>query len=308
MKFKALLFVILVAAILVVSGCAGKEREVKTTDNDGIIINEFTADPIRANADEDVVFYLDFENTGGTTATNVRANLYNAEGWTPAPVEKTFGSLSPPNINTQPQTPGGFKIAQWKLQPNNPLEGVESPRTITARVRYHYKTTSQINIPLYTEDEYNRRTQTSAEINTVTVSNAKAPVSVGISPSSVLQFDTKDSQTTFSELITLTNIGSGVPIGTLDNVETDGVIGGTITLTGPAEFSDCLGATSGKSITIPAGGFTIRRADSDKALCDIVVKNSFLGSSPMATIGLTFNLDYDYYVEASATVTVVGVQ
>ncbi|MFH1420410.1 MAG: hypothetical protein ABIG30_00395 [Candidatus Aenigmatarchaeota archaeon] len=308
MNSRKFLIVILIAAVIVVAGCTSESnRTAKISDSDGILINEFSADPVRANADERVQFLLDFENTGGTTATNIRANIYGAESWLTPVVQKTFSTLAPPDITLQPPGPGGFKIVQWELQPNNPGEGVVDPQIITARVRYNYKTMSVANIPIYTVAEYRRRNQISSPIDFVTVSNAKAPVQIEIAPIESMQIDTTDDETTFSKTIRFINAGSGVPIGAVAGVETDGVITGTVKLSGPAEFSECLGATSGNTVTITPGDVKIRRAESDRRICTIRLdKSKFGASNPMATVKLTFDLDYDYYVEESVTVSIVG--
>ncbi len=89
MKIKALLPLVLIACVIMVSGCTGGE-EKNTYANDGIVITEFSVDPVRINDDETSTFYLEFENIGGTTATAITANLYGLEGWGTRPAEKAF--------------------------------------------------------------------------------------------------------------------------------------------------------------------------------------------------------------------------
>jgi len=76
MKAKLIL---LLAAVILISGCIGSG--VKTDPNNGLIVNEFSADPINAEADDLVSFFADVENVGGTTATCVTSELFGVDSW-----------------------------------------------------------------------------------------------------------------------------------------------------------------------------------------------------------------------------------
>ncbi|MAH42204.1 hypothetical protein CL614_00555 [archaeon] len=304
-KILPLLGVLLVA-VLIISGCTDSDRDVKTSDNDGIVINEFTVDPYRINDDETALFSMEIENIGGTTATNVRLNLYGAEGWETAVNEIVYSSLDPPNINLEPNTPGDFQLADWELQAPDLPEGLVVPYNVKGRVRYHYHTTNSVSIPVYEKQEYTRRNQIGADIESVNVVNVRAPVRVDIDPLDFIVFDTEDEEQTYSRRLIFINVGSGVPIGEIDGEDVDGVITGTVKINGPAVFADCIGVTDGKEVEISAGDIKIRRSDSIKKPCSIKIDKEAFGLSPTATVSLIMDLDYDYYVEQSVTVDVAG--
>ncbi len=295
-----------VALVVSVSGCTTGTREVSLSDNDGILINEFTVDPLRINDDETALFSMEIENMGGTTASFIRANLYGVEGWGEVANEVTYSQLDPPNINIEPNTPGDFKLIDWELDAPNLPEGLIVPYTVTGRVRYHYTTTNVITIPVYEKQEFTRRNQIGAAIDSVNVVNVRAPVKINIDPLDYIIFDTEDEDQTYSRRLIFSNVGSGVPIGMISGEEVDGVLTGTIRLEGPAQFADCVGATSGKEVTLDAGEVKIRRGESIKKACSLRIDDAAFGSAPAATISIIMELDYDYYVESSVVVEVAG--
>ncbi len=69
----------LLALIIVFSGCVFQGGSNVTSD--AIVVNDFSADPAVAEADDVVTFFLDIENTGGTTARCITSELYGIETW-----------------------------------------------------------------------------------------------------------------------------------------------------------------------------------------------------------------------------------
>jgi hypothetical protein len=68
----------LLAAIIAVSACVSSPQQ---SLNNGLIVNQFTADPSSADAEDTVNFLLDVENVGGTTASCVVSELFGVDGW-----------------------------------------------------------------------------------------------------------------------------------------------------------------------------------------------------------------------------------
>lgn len=94
---------LLVALIVVISGCVASSNK---NPNDAIVINEFSADPGVAEADDIVSVFLDIENVGGTTARCVTAELYGDESWfnemgQPLSYARPWRSISFDYINSQ---------------------------------------------------------------------------------------------------------------------------------------------------------------------------------------------------------------
>lgn len=76
---KKVSLVLIIIALVAFSGCTGKSATVDP-DN-GLKINEFSADPTSVNYNDNTMYFLDVENVGGTTAKCVVAELYGAEDW-----------------------------------------------------------------------------------------------------------------------------------------------------------------------------------------------------------------------------------
>src|SRR3989338_6106681 len=69
--------IILIIAVILIAGCTG--RQISVDSNNGISINRFAASPTEERSGGLVLFDLEIENVGGTTANNVKADLYNVE-------------------------------------------------------------------------------------------------------------------------------------------------------------------------------------------------------------------------------------
>ncbi|MBI4170546.1 MAG: hypothetical protein HY514_02545 [Candidatus Aenigmarchaeota archaeon] len=72
--------VFLFALLIFVSGCIGTGN-VRVDKNNGLTVTEFSTEPAIAEAGDNVRFFLDVENVGGTTATCVQAELFGVDGW-----------------------------------------------------------------------------------------------------------------------------------------------------------------------------------------------------------------------------------
>ncbi len=89
MKLYALLFISL---LVLITACTGS---VRVDDNNGLVINKFSADPATAEIDDRVSFFLDVENVGGTTAQCVVEEIYGVDSWYTAeglPIGGAYGS------------------------------------------------------------------------------------------------------------------------------------------------------------------------------------------------------------------------
>ncbi|MBI3190513.1 hypothetical protein HYZ41_02300 [archaeon] len=70
--------ILLIFLAVIISGCTSNTRVIP---NDGIVVNDFSADPISAQATDTVRFFLDAENAGGTTAKCVTTELFGVDSW-----------------------------------------------------------------------------------------------------------------------------------------------------------------------------------------------------------------------------------
>jgi len=298
---KGIYAIFLLGLLVLASGCIqpSEERPVRTSASDGIVINEFSSDLTRYESTETIPLYLEIENVGGTTASDVTARILGAS-WVGSVPTKNFGTLSPPDLTVTPPVPGDFKTWAITLNPFTDVpQGVETPITLIARVEYDYSSNGAVHIDVLSKDEYKRRIQRGESIPTApAVENSAGPIHIDIgAPRQPPVLDTRDNVTV---LILFNNVGSGVPItkeGAEGNITVD------LTVTGlNAKFVKCLDT----EYTPPKTSVTIqtklRRGESAKIPCMIEV------DKPTAhnTFTVLFKTNYRYYIEQPLTITIVG--
>jgi len=100
--------ILLLASVIFVSACV-QQRPAAADANNGLAINEFTADPTVAEPIDFVNFFLDVENVGGTTATCVRAQLFNVDSWLDPRTGTSISSLGSLVFSNVQLTPSGLQ-------------------------------------------------------------------------------------------------------------------------------------------------------------------------------------------------------
>ncbi len=294
-------FVFLIIVLIVISGCV--QREVRTDDNNGLVINRFESDIPRIEEGDQFTLFLEIENVGGTTAENVRVNLYGAS-WE-NPVEKYISKLSPPDITTSPSIPGDFYQLEWTMDAPDLEEGVEQDFRLVGRINYNYNSNPVANIPALSKDEYRRRTLKGEALNeAIVTTNTAGPVKVSVSGASpmIVRSDLMEGEDNqYVMRITFSNVGYGIPI--TDN--TDGKIIGHVKISGTgATMISCLGKDiNGKEgdfdITLK-GGYDVTKG------CTVNIDKDRWNSLPEGTVTLEFSLSYEYYISRELTITSVG--
>ncbi len=307
-------FVPLIFAIIFLAGCTGST--VKTDANNGISISRFAATPSEDKEGGLILFDAELENVGGTTARNVKVDLFgvenqwrNVDGSLVTSTLTKFGTLSlnPPNI--QRQLPGGFRVAQWQIMTPDIPQGVSPALPVEVRVEFDYNTSGHLLIPVVSDQEFEIRRIKGQSIASPQIVNSNGPLKITI-PERFSRFiivETEDPSPTesVSLRIEFTNVGDGFPITEGDT----GKITGTIEVFGPgAEFEDCLGATSGKRADLDNSEITTKLRDTQSVpvACTIKISKAQWGGRAEDSIQLNFNIFYRYFVRDSARVTVFG--
>jgi hypothetical protein len=312
MKKYALILPLLL--VVIVSGCVS-QGTVNTDPNRGITINSFTASPSETKAGRDVLFDLELENIGGTTARNIIAELYGVEGqWRDSSgdlIDSTLpeevSQLNPPDTDTD--TMGGFRTIFWDLTTPNVPQGISPEYTVQALVTYDYNTSGRLDIVSVSSEEMERKTVLGESVvSPFTVINSAGPIKITVPEryKTPIIVDTEDEQDqTFPLRIELINVGDGWPV--TDDVS--GNIKGTIDLYGPGvEFSDCLGVTSGTTVDLGNADIITRFRDSGSVPigCEIKIDKDVWGNRAEDRISLIFNIFYRYYVKETTNVRITG--
>ncbi len=316
---------VLLAAVVIISGCTGGDRPVTTDPNRGLTINSFNADPASVRSGELVLFDIEVENIGGTTAKEAQIDLYGVENqWRdstgnpiPDTLTKELGTLKPPDVGRG--VPGQFKLVQYRLMTPDVPQGIPYAATVTARVTYDYATNGIIDIPALSENEITIRESNNQALPSPTFSGSAGPIKIlvdsakGFLPIHVDTADTESDDQEWPLRIIFSNGGDGFPITLEDDPAirgTGGKISGKITLLGAGNphFDECLGVTSGNEIDLDSTDILVRlRQDGTYTIgCMIGIDKSAWGSRPEDRVQLVFELFYRYYVDATATVSVQG--
>ncbi|MFH0949296.1 MAG: hypothetical protein V1802_02305, partial [Candidatus Aenigmatarchaeota archaeon] len=118
---KYLLFGVM--ALIIISGCVGQENVVGVGTGKGVLIDSFITTPslTEVQSGETVLFDLEVQNVGGTTAKNVEVDLFGIEGqWRDvngnligSTQKQSFGSMRPPA--SERNLEGDIKAAQWEF-------------------------------------------------------------------------------------------------------------------------------------------------------------------------------------------------
>lgn len=316
---------IIIALVLtvVVAGCVGS-RPVTVAPNRGVTINNFIATPSQVRSGELVLFDLEVENIGGTTARNVQVDLLGVEGqWRDSfgntiqdTQTKPLGTLRPPLPDRN--IPGDFRLTQWDLMTPNIPQGISPTIDVEARVTYDYNTSGYLAVKAISEDEFRRKQIIGEQVaNPVLIVNSPGPLHMTIPEINqralIVDTTTSDAFSTHPFRIEVANVGDGFPITLEDDGRLRGAGGrlrGTIELLGPgAEFSDCLGATSGRFLKIDDAQITLRVRETGSAIipCTVRIDKSRWGTRAEDSIQFVFNIFYRYYVKDTQTVSVIGV-
>jgi len=310
--------IILIAALVFVAGCTG--RSVRVDENRGVTINLFSSDPTSTKSGNPVILELEIENIGGTTATDVTAELLGVQnqwrlttaGFPPVPDTQVKGPyrLRPPAIDKD--LPGDFKIIQWELVTPSVSQGIAPDYPITARVSYDYNTSGLLTIFAMKRDFFDKVEEGAIpepEIPTLTFHNSPGPIKLTLDERSsqpiIVDLEDTEPFEYFPMRIIVVNGGDGFPI-TEDEF---GRFTGTIELQGPgAEFEECLGQNGGTFIDLDDTEIPtkLRQSSTVSLSCVVKIDKAEWGLRDHDTVSIKFNIFYRYFVEQTTTVKVFG--
>ncbi len=312
--------VLLIPALVIIAGCV-QQQAVNVDASNGIVINEMSIDVSNLReSDRQFSVYMQVENVGGTTSRVAIASLHGANwinGYVYDELTK-YSFLSPPDITVDPPAPGDFKEVEWMLPTPDLPEGVMQTYEITGRVTYEYSTSATANINAFMRNEYRRKTDLGQTFNNEIVCiNSNAPVKVcmtGPQPMIIDEFYSDEPVEEYSYRVNFINVGSGVPITAIANMQTgqveqvDGLILGRIRVDHPAAFfSDCFGVGGVNAIELtPNDNVKLRKGQETTKQCTLLVDKNLWQNRPEDTVTIVFELYYDYYTEKTIPVTIIG--
>jgi hypothetical protein len=318
-----ILIICVIAALVLISGCTG--QNVQRDVNNGLAMTNILASPSQARAGEMVLIDLEVQNVGGTTARDVKVDLYGVQDqWRDAfgnlvdsTLPKEFASMRPPQPDRN--IPGDLKMAQWDLMTPNIPQGISPTLPVEARVSYDYNTSGHLKVFAMSEDEFRRKQLQNEATPASEIINSEGPLHLSIPANyqnPVIVDTTSEEQYQIQPFrIEFQNVGTGYPITLEDDGSIRGAGGrirGTIEIYGPgAEFDNCLGVQGGKLINLDDAEIPARLRETSTGVlpvaCSIKIDKTAWAGRPEDSIQFIFNIFYRYYTKQTVSVKVVGV-
>lgn len=321
--------IISILALVLVLGCVGGERPTTVSSTEGVRISAFQTTPSVTNvlSGDSVIFDVEVENIGGTTASNVEVRLFGIESqWRESGLDtlvttstgKSLGNLRPPQADRN--IPGDFRAAQWEYKTPRIPEGLTTPLNVEARVTYDYNTNGFIQLTAVNDEEYRRQQVTGSTVDMPVIQNSAGPLQLSLPSAEKSNFvivDTSEGAPldfVYPLKIEFQNVGSGFPIGS-ETVSTDeGKLTGTIKLLGPGvRFSNCLGFNDVTEIDLGLAAqntesVIVRLRDTQNVplVCNLKFDTGIWKDRPTDKVSLVFDVNYRYFTKETATVNVIG--
>jgi hypothetical protein len=180
---KPLTFLLILSAVLAVSGCTGQDGGVSY--GKGVVITGFESDlgSLSLESEDEVSLLLKAQNQGELDAENVKAQIIGIDldewgkgyGWSK---DKDMGTLqaADPVTNTEGQT----KTVQWNLEAPKLPKGTDFTYEPRVRIFYDYKTTARKPITLVDVEELKRIIQQGKTLPGESTQTSAGPFTVQI--------------------------------------------------------------------------------------------------------------------------------
>ena len=302
MKLKSYLPILAVAMVVIAAGCTSHSGSTIST-NDGVVINSFESDDTTLYSGSSTTLYLDVQNVGGVDASDVSAYLLGADGWTVSPGDKYpkyfIGNLEAPKEGI----PSSPRTITWHVTAPHLPEGVKQPFQLTARVVYRYKSNAAGKIDVYNDEEWKRTMSQNPTVSTVVpVQNSPGPIHVSIIGPSAVKLSSYQDGIPLN--IKISNSGSGYPIKDVNSWDKP-QLSGTITVIGGGTIQ-CYnddGSPVGPSNSISLNDMDMRYRKPKSISCQLYPD---LQKQPYEPVTISFSFDYNYYVQKSLTINVIG--
>lgn len=304
-NLKLSLLILPIFAILV-SGCIGPGPAV--TGN-GVAIQTFETDFSEVESYDRVTLFLRVQNLGEAEATSVTPQLTGIN-----PREWGNPSFSPPSVNLDPPKPQygtEGELQTWTVSMTAPKlpEGSSMNYKPSVRVSYAYTTSVVKTLTLVSQEELRRLVREGKTLPEGITQVSAGPLSVSVAGRVI-----KVRGTAFEFPLTIhvenTGGGSVYPAGRWPDLERDYDYPVGIALDLPSGVLSLPSPSECNKITIngkPATVIDLWKDRSVDLVCDVKIDNPEAISIPQV-ITIKLMLYYNYYIEASTSVTVKGTE
>lgn len=279
--------------VVTISGCTGGGPTIST--GPGVVILNWEPDFTSVESGEQLNLRIRIQNQGTETAEDVIAILsgINQNEWDVSNMEIDFGNLLPPN--TQYGTEGEMAEDFFSLEAPELPEGITQQYTPRIRIIYNYLTSATKPITLVNENELRRMLDEGEMLPSGPTQYSSGPLSVTVNTGSHIRALERDRKA-FPITIRIQNVGGGV-VSSMGSVEDDYRVKLKI------ELPPGLGLETCREFDGSGDYITLWKGQSKDMTCELEIEDTPTISEEK-TIILT--LEYDYYVDATTSVTVKG--
>jgi hypothetical protein len=215
MKLKTILPVLFLVLLIGFAGCLQPKQETSAPKSigigstKGVEITEFSSLSYIDSAEPlDVILYV--QNKGDSTATNIKADIYQHSGFIRDADKATRiegGDLAPPDKEFE--IPGDVFSQSWPLKA--PTVESDQTRSVISQVSYSYSSRASTNIQLVGKTEWDNRGGAGAF--TTYSTSSEAPVTLKMIEVPAIRVSTPEKTKKVPIDILLENTGTGVIVG-----------------------------------------------------------------------------------------------
>lgn len=315
MKTKLLLSVL---SIVLVAGCVGIDLgdlggvTSAVGGGNGLEMTSFTAEPSPLFSGSSLRLIMEVENRGGTTVNNSEAMIYltgsNFANWncdqSTSTASYLFDSLGR-DMKAEDIVrgiPADIVRKTWTCNAPTVAAGQTRQDTFIGRVYHEYSTSANGNVWVYTENEADAARTAGRQLYTPSFTYTKGPVGlqVSVTPNPIIVYG---SDKTFTLYVKISNLASGT-IYYPKSVTYTGTRDVNLTREEINNVSVTIGNVSGLNVGSGCTGPQELVAGRETTLvCTVNVTGNV---DTFVSYNLPVTVEYGYYTERTATVTVQG--
>jgi len=299
---KLVLLILPLLAVVMISGCTSTGGGA--TFGPGVVILNWEPTFSAVEEGDSVQFRLRMQNQGEVTATSVDPQIIGItpEDWQISTYSGGFlgsSELVPPDRfrNTEGQIRQDTYDA---VAPDLP-RGTTQTFTPQIRVYYHYRTTASKLVTLVNDQELKRLQDKGQTLSSKDTISSSGPLKVTVNAGKFIKAKEMGGVSrAFPISIEIQNVGGGV-VSTRGASANDYQVGFNMPTTnsGRLNIGNCL--TGGSSYA--GSAVTLWKGQSATVTCTATISSSLLASEE---VNMMIVLEYDYYIDASTSVTVTG--
>jgi hypothetical protein len=311
-KMAAVFAVLSILVVILSSGCTSF-GSTNTGSGQGVIIENFETDFQKVYSGEKFQLQVKAKNIGSVDAEKVLPTLYNiGKTVSGKNVEISCTNTCPENFkmlapDLERGTEGETKTCSWDCTaPTSVPKGLSVTFNPSVRLYYFYRTSTIKSVTLASRDELRSVQNQGKTLPSETISTSIGPVQLNVVVNGPIRYSETDGKVAFPINIIIQNTGGGVACETLTNGCQDNKNWDKVALffnedgENSARLLSCdISGSSGQGITAD-----LWKGQSKTLACE--VEMDVPKTAGFVQKNLKFDIEYDYFVDASTAIEVIG--